>query len=404
MTTLDDRLASFLPADADDMSTDELPDVPDPLPPLTAEDAMDDYIKARAASYLADEKAKVMAKTWAKQDGSQGEEWPEEDMDALFDGGLDILEPDVFQRTDGGFMFYTGLPNCIFGDASAGKTALMQYAAYQEIRDGRHVYLVDYETNPKVWAIRLSALGLTRQDITTRFHYLKVHEGQRPPANFHPSARLAIIDSLTAAVEAGGHEANDAQGIEAVYRQAVHPFTQAGLAAVIIDHVGHADKARPMNSIRKIGIVQGAMYHVEVVPTAKFGVGRQGQSLIRLFKDNMGGTKTAKGEVLARFTLSSPPGGVPVTCSLDSADLTTLAIAHAVAQDTDARKAGEIYEFLARGDAATRSAIRNAVGGHLDTIGRALALLIDQGHVKIIDPTAKFPRYHLANLPPMEDV
>ena len=64
----------------------------------------------------------------------------------------------------------------------------------------------------------------------------------------------------------------------------INPFTDEKMAALVIDHVGHADKKRPMNSVRKTGIVQGAMYLVEVIPGMEFGRDRVGQSTVTLHR------------------------------------------------------------------------------------------------------------------------
>jgi hypothetical protein len=308
-----------------------------------------------------------------------GVEWPELDLADVYAEGVELPNPEVMPRIDGQCLLYAGLPNCIFGDAGSGKTALAQSAAEVEIRAQRHVYLVDYETHVKVWLARFRALGLTDAEVVEYFHYFDVAQGERPPTPA-PESRLVIIDSLTAAIDAGGYDPNDAQGIEAVYRQAVTPFTRAGLAALVIDHVGHADKTRPMNSVRKTGIVQGAMYRMEVIKGMQFGRDRLGEALLYLHKDNMGGVDAAKGDIVAKFVMGSTHGGTKVTCKLVAGnDLATLSnIARGVENTNDQRKS-KILDALADGRELTRSAIKSTIGGKTEAVNIAIDELVADG-------------------------
>jgi hypothetical protein len=176
---------------------------------------------------------------------------------------------------------------------------------------------VDYETNAMMWLTRLVALGLTREQVVDRLHYLSVHEGMRPPTEFDRTARLVIIDSLSSVIDTTGGDSNSIEGVEAAYRQVVSPFTRAGLAAVIIDHVGNGDKSRPMGSMRKTGLVQGAMYRVAQDEGMKFGRGRTGSSTLTLHKDNPGGTGAAKGAPIARFVMESQGAGDVIHCQIN---------------------------------------------------------------------------------------
>ncbi len=290
-------------------------------------------------------------------EGSTNDEWPETDLADVFARGIELPVPGVLARTDGRCLLYRGLPNVIFGDASAGKTSLAIATAAEEIRQGRHVYAVDYETNVNVWVSRLLALGLTPDEIVARLHYLNVHGGGRPPKTVNPDASLTVIDSMTSALDALGAEPNDTTGIESVYRQVIDPFTDAGVAVLLIDHVGHADKSRPMNSIRKTGRVQGAMYRMSVVPQRPFGRGRTGEAVLELHKDNMGGVELPKGAEAGRFVMESTDGGTNVRCRVEAPGATTspssvpvvnLATASAQVEADKATRRALILEVLDR--------------------------------------------------------
>jgi hypothetical protein len=293
-------------------------DAPEPDVSLLAEEEL--HQKTLAAAVRAEEirqEAQHRVKLRRAQADAVGAVWPAVDLGAIFDRGIQVPAPTVVAISDGGGLFYPGLPNVIFGDPSAGKTALVQHAAAEELREGRAVYVVDYETHAESWLTRLLALGLTRDQIVGKLHYLAVHEGLRPPTEFDSTARLVIIDSLSSVIDTTGGDSNSIEGVEAAYRQVVSPFTRAGLAAVIIDHVGNGDKSRPMGSIRKTGLVQGAMYKVAQDEGMKFGRGRTGSSTLTLFKDNPGGTGAAKGTPIARFVMESKGAGDVIHCRIN---------------------------------------------------------------------------------------
>ena len=294
------------------------PDAPEPdVSTPTAE-----QMRAKAReNLLAEERLKQEVRRQVQMEmataEAAGNAWGRMDLSAIYAEGLEIQEPTIVRRSDGKGLFYGGLPNVIFGDPSAGKTAFVQHCAAEELRAGRAVYVVDYETNVTMWLTRLLALGLTRDQIEGRLYYLRVHEGIRPPAEFDPTAQLVIIDSLSSVIDNTGGDSNSIEGVEAAYRQIINPFTHAGLAAIIIDHVGNGDKSRPMGSIRKTGLVQGVMYKVAQDEGMNFGRGRTGSSTLSLHKDNPGGTGAAKGTPVARFIMESQDDGDVIHCQIN---------------------------------------------------------------------------------------
>jgi DNA-binding transcriptional ArsR family regulator len=310
------------------------------------------------------------ANAWWERAQGEGDEWPELDLAAVFEAGIEVPNPTIIERSDGRCLLYAGLANSLFGEAGSGKTAFCQSAAAEEIRAGHDVYVVDFETNAVVWLARLRALGLSQEAIVKHFIYLDTSKGARPPVP-REGARVVVLDSLTGALDAFGFEPNDVSGIQSVYRQVVDPFTDAGLAALVIDHVGHADKSRPMNSIRKTGIVQGAMYRMEVIPGMQFGRDRTGEALLFLHKDNMGGVNAVKNEIVAKFVMSSTDNGSAVQCRIVPGNdmQTALSIGRGQLSIVDQKKVA-ILNVLADREWHNKTPIREAVGGkpvHIDT-------------------------------------
>ncbi|WP_139245973.1 hypothetical protein [Geodermatophilus amargosae] len=341
----------------------------------------------------------------AAQDDGAGDSWQELDLGPIYESGIVPPQPTITDRGDGRGLFYPGLPNVIFGDSGAGKTALTQWVAAQELMAGHHVYHVDYETNVYVWLSRFDALGVPRAKVLAGYHYYNLSEGQRPPKTFHPDARIVIIDSLTAAIAASGADPNAMDGVETVYRQVVNPFTRAGLAAVVIDHVPHADKKRMVNSTRKKGIVQGAIYRVEGVRGAPFGPGMAGTSALHLFKDNMGGTQVAVEDVVTTFNMASDTKGLNMQCYFArpsaTPPLAQLALQAQRQDELKEKRKQDIYEVVAElaDNPPTKTDVYKHIGGTYKYFTEVLNEMITTGQVYTFRPKGARSDHYVIDRP-----
>ncbi len=373
-----------------------------PEPDVSAPTEEELYQAALATAVRVEEirqEAQHQVKLRRSQADAVGAVWPVMNLDAIFERGIQVPVPTVVAISDGGGLFYPSLPNVIFGDPSAGKTALVQHAAAEELREGRAVYVVDYETHAESWLTRLLALGLTREQIVGKLHYLAVHEGLRPPTEFDPTARLVIIDSLSSVIDTTGGDSNSIEGVEAAYRQVVSPFTRAGLAAVIIDHVGNGDKSRPMGSIRKTGLVQGAMYRIAQDEGMKFGRGRTGSSTLSLHKDNPGGTGAAKGTPVARFIMESQDDGDVIHCQINPVTVQAAWMEAAMAAADGSVKAKQRMTLALQESGVaglTKTDLRNASKAEGPVFESAMADLITGGVIVKHKPKgARSERWYL---------
>jgi hypothetical protein len=376
------------------------PDAPEPdVSVPTAEELRAQYRESLLQEERLRQEVRQQVKMEMATADAAGSSWGRIDLGDIYAKGLRVPDPTVVRRSDGKCLFYEGLPNVVFGDPSAGKTAFLQYAAAEEMKAGHAVYVVDYETNPILWLFRMRALGLSDELVAEKLYYLNLSDGYRPPTEFDPTARLVIIDSLSSVVSATAGDSNAVEGIEAAYRQVVLPFTRDGMAAVLIDHLGNGDKGRPMGSMRKTGIVQGAMYKMETDQGQKFARGKVGSSTISLYKDNAGGTGGSKGEAVARFVMDSTQALMRCEVAPISTG-ETLAEMAANTQDATVLAKQRIFDALKEdeGSGLTKTEMKNVAKCNYDVFTRAFADLVEGQTIATFKPDgARTERYVLSN-------
>lgn len=267
-----------------------------------------DVLRAIAGDF-----GRELAKTYRQRNA--GLAWEEDDLTAMFDGGIEIPVPDLMRRNDGLALFYRGMDNLLFGARGSGKSWITLSVVVTEVRRGNHVYFIGYELSRQAFLFRLVALGLNRDELSRVHHY---YRPSRPPDDVvvAEGTSLVVVDTMTAALAAFEYQPNDVDGVENLYRTLIEPFTNTGAGSLIVDHPGHGSPDRPSNSSRKLGRVQGAAYQVEnIVPLAKGGMG---YSFLILRKDNQGGLDVVEGENAGRFVLRSDDSGTKVDCWVDT--------------------------------------------------------------------------------------
>lgn len=235
---------------------------------------------------------------------SSDQSWAEVD---LGDDDSDPV-PDVLTMINGSGLLYRGEMNMTWGLASAGKSWLAYLAIIQQVKLGRHAILLDYENGRRRIRSRLRMLGLSADEVAEYVHVYLGETGMVPIKRMPialDQVGIVVTDSCTGALAAMDLDAKSTGDIETFARRNVTPFTEAGAAVLVLDHVTHdADKHdRPINSVHKLNRVQGGAYQVEnVVP---FTPGGAGWSWIRLWKDNSGGVEQIRGENVGRLTIDA---------------------------------------------------------------------------------------------------
>jgi hypothetical protein len=223
--------------------------------------------------------------------------WDFIDLDALFDEEQEEPEVGAFDENDlsnGGALFYAGKVNEIHGPSESGKTMVLLAVAAQEIRAGHHVVMVDFEDSGKSIVGRLRwVFGLTREEITERFHY------STPEISFGESARqkiaavegvtFCIIDAATESMTLAGLDGRNENEVASWYNEFPKKLARLGIAVVVVDHTPQDNHTRQIGSQHKKSAIDGISYTAE--PISPFVKGQRGQLRLKIAKDKPGGVR-----------------------------------------------------------------------------------------------------------------
>jgi 5S rRNA maturation endonuclease (ribonuclease M5) len=231
------------------------------------------------------------------QEPGEPSSWAPVSLEDVLDGEPEP-PPTICRRDDGACLFYAGKWHWLQGESETLKTWLVCYAAKEQIKLGHHVVYFDFEDSAKGVTGRLLALGCTRDEILTYFHYIQ------PDSPFDDGARAAIQSALTPvptlAIFDGVTEVMTLQGWDAVgeksnqdvvklIRMLPKVLAKLGSAVALIDHLAKASGGKGQYAIggqHKRNIVNGASYTFELVKP--FGRGQHGIARISIAKDRPG--------------------------------------------------------------------------------------------------------------------
>lgn len=319
-------------------------------------------------------------------------EWAPVNLTPILTGQTEHLDPPptILNRTDHISLLYRGELNWISGEPETGKSWLAQYAAAQQLAAGNHVLYLDLEDTPSRIISRLQGLGVTREQITDLFHYIRPSVAAQPAdvdqlLDIAGSCTLCVIDGTTDLHLIHGLDPEANKDAALIVATLLRPLANAGPAVVPLDHVTKNKETRGRYAIgaqHKLAAVRGAAYHVET--QSPFGRGTQGHSKLVITKDRPGhirGTHTVlngKKHIVGDFYL----------------DATTPTIEARIAPPGEARA----YASAARYDTIvdfvndhlerertrpTRTTIEKGVAGRADTIRDDLDALVEAGRLTV---------------------
>lgn len=201
--------------------------------------------------------------------------WDFVDLGPALDGHREPIQPTLLRRSDDRCLLYPGRINGVHADSGAGKGWIAAVACVEHLHAGGHAVWCDFEDpNEDLIIERLCALGIEREVLRERFHYVNPSE----PAGVLTADRmvarldgfgscLVVIDSTGESLGLQGLDEDRDVDVDAWKRLIPHPFERAGHTLVLIDHSTKArdNPLHPSGSKRKRALISGASWNVEEI-------------------------------------------------------------------------------------------------------------------------------------------
>jgi hypothetical protein len=286
--------------------------------------------------------------------------------------GLPAEEPQIAG------VFYPGRRHLISGPGEAAKTWLCLGAAVAEIKDGRGVIWADLDgMGPREIASRLTAYGVTEDELAALV-YFTAPEGELDDAQTfrllewarETGCRMLVSDAFTGFLVRHGLDGNVTKDVEQAW-QILDPVKDAGLAAVLIDHVVKNAKNRKGEAIGSERKGTAAHLHFDLTPLEKFQRGGTGRSRIGVSRDRGAYfPRPFAGELVLHSDADT--GAVTWTIEAPRTD-GTFRPTHLM------EKVSKFVEGYP--DGVTKRTLEAGVKGNTDAKRLALELLITEGYV-----------------------
>jgi hypothetical protein len=216
------------------------------------------------------------------------------DISAYLDGDCELVKPTVAEVLPERCLFYAGAINEVHGEPSVGKTNILLAAAGAVLESGGKVFYLDPEDSPARIIPRALSLGISREAMRTGFFYLQDPTPEVYAEAHHWAERerpeLVILDGFAEALAREGLDENIPADVLAFFHNRMRPFTDAGSAVVIADHVAKSAETRgrwARGSGAKMGRYNGACY--EIVLGESYTPTKPGNVRLKVAKDRNGG-------------------------------------------------------------------------------------------------------------------
>lgn len=322
--------------------------------------------------------------------------WTPLDLTAYANGTHQPEPATMLKRADGAGLLYPGKTHAFNGEPESGKSMLAQWAVAEELRAGRHVLVLDYESDAASYVERVRAMGVAPEVITERLAY--VNPPDDPATSPHARARLvalvesrtfslAVVDGLTEALALMGGSSNSGDDVTRWQQAVPRLLADHGPAVVVVDHVTKDTESRgrfAIGSQSKLAALTGAAYLVDVAKP--LGRGAVGELVLKVAKDRPGYVRGMAGRWSARTRLQEAarvlvdgtmPGRIHVTVNAPSVDTD---------DDGQFRPSGYM-ERVSRAledasESLTFNKIAEAVEGKRSVVQAAVTALVDEGYVE----------------------
>ena len=297
------------------------------------------------------------------------------DISTYLDGDCELVKQTVAEVLPERCLFYAGAINEVHGEPSVGKTNILLAAAGAVLEKGGKVFYLDPEDSPARIIPRALSLGISREAMRTGFFYLQdptpevYAEAHRWAERERPE--LVILDGFAEALAREGMDENTPADVLAFFHDRMRPFTDAGSAVVIADHVTKSAETRgrwARGSGAKMGRYNGACY--EIVLGESYTPTKPGNVRLKISKDRNGGVGAIGATAFELHFAPKDFGGTEVTWALAPAPENwrpTVIIA-------------KIIEHLKLYGEAGKNELRN-LGNH-GTADKAIKILLDEGKLE----------------------
>lgn len=324
--------------------------------------------------------------------------WVPYDLAPYTDDNYQDPEPTILTRPDGRALIYPEAVNALFGAPGVGKTWVALAAITQHLQAGHKAAFIDLEDHPGKLVKRLKTFGLTNQQITTQFAYI------RPDSITYPEAiqatqqlandgyNLLIIDSYGELLGLAGLDEYSNPDVTANTQGLLRPIVRQGHALIVIDHViksNEGTRGYAIGAQRKKAMIDGASWEL-----SSDGYSREKAGTIHLHcaKDRNGWY--ANREHAADLHLT--PTGTRIEWELTVPQDAPDEDAPHGAPNTPTVLMERISQYLAdcgANDPQTARNICQAVKGQDSHLRRGLRQLVEQGYVAELDGYNGHPRY-----------
>jgi hypothetical protein len=238
----------------------------------------------------------------------------------LRDVTLEQVEPELLERSDGRRLMYRGKVHSVNGESEAGKSHLAQSLSATEIRAGRHVVYIDFETDPASIKVRMLEHGATMDELGERFHYIDPEEllsasARRRLSNLldRVGPTLVVIDGVAEALVLEGLDENSAADVTAFLQALPRLCAGSGAAVAMIDHPVKSVESQGRYARGSGAKLAGVDVAFKMSSVAPFSHGHDGHSRLEVVKDRYGLVRSLQvGRVVADVMLCSLPAGAIV--------------------------------------------------------------------------------------------
>ena len=314
-----------------------------------------------------------------------GHTWVLRDMSEMVGVPYEPVLPDRLMMDNGRGLAYSGEDNLFAGASGVMKSWVQGVACLQQIQQGKHVVIIDYEMTMHKWFMRLQMLGATDTELSL-VHYCRPNEALQyyefnqvkiSPAENQMRTELAriselpggigwvVVDGITAAMTQHNLKLIDntdtARFWDMLPKQIVR-LTNAGVGAN--DHIakGANDNPSPIGAQHKIAATSGAAHILKATShLSRYPILNPGVVLFNCIKDRHG--EIGQGKTVAQVVFTP----------LDNQQMRAVVEPYTgeyeqIQSTNDTKLFAEIKKLNNEGVQATLNTVHKCVGGNKTTL------------------------------------